>query len=125
MPPIPMLLCLPPLARPLGSVGVPFLGGQGWTLMDCRQGDSPLALPPPHPFTHPQDCLSTIITVFNAFVLIFLAVNSFSSVFFFLEKMGKCTRQPLPRLSEPGLTQYKRAWGRMWPARKHRMAFLL
>lgn len=45
MPPIPMLLCLPPLARPLGSVGVPFLGGQGWTLMDCRQGDSPLALP--------------------------------------------------------------------------------
>lgn len=86
MPPIPMLLCLPPLARPLGSVGVPFLGGQGWTLMDCRQGDSPLALPPPHPFTHPPDCLSTIITVFNAFVLIFLAVNSFSSVFFIFEK---------------------------------------
>lgn len=71
MPPIPMLLCLPPLARPLGCVGVPFLGGQGWTLMDCRQGDSPLALPLLIPFTHSQDCSSTIITVFNAFVFTF------------------------------------------------------
>lgn len=86
MPPIPMLLCLPPLARPLGSVGVPFLGGQGWTLMDCRQGDSPLALLPPHPFTHPQDCLSTIITVFNAFVLIFFSCQLIVICFFIFEK---------------------------------------
>lgn len=69
MPPTPMLLCLPPLARPLGSVGAPFLGGQGWTLMDSKQGDSPLALPTPFPLS--QDCSSTIITVLNAFVFIF------------------------------------------------------
>lgn len=70
MPPAPMLLCLPPLARPLGSAGAPLLGGQGWTLMDSRQGDAPgpasLA-----PFSPSQDCLSTIITVFNVFVFNF------------------------------------------------------
>lgn len=70
MPPAPMLLCLPPLARPLGSAGAPLLGGQGWTLMDSRQEDAPLALPPT-PFPPSQDCLSAIITVFNVFVFIF------------------------------------------------------
>lgn len=91
-----MLLCLPPLARPLGSVGAPFLGGQGWTLMDSKRGDGPLALPPslaPSPLS--QDCSSAIITVFNAFVFIFLAVNSFSSVF--LKKNGKMYKAAPPR----------------------------
>lgn len=71
MPPAPMLLCLPPLARPLGSVGAPLRRGQGWMLMDSKQGD---ARPGPAlltPFSLSQDCLSAIITVFNVFVFIF------------------------------------------------------
>lgn len=38
--------------------------------MDSRQEDAPLALPTT-PFPPSQDCLSTIITVFNVFVFIF------------------------------------------------------
>lgn len=95
MPPIPMLLCLPPLARPLGSVGAPFLGGQGWTLMDCRQGGSPLALPPPHPLYPFPGPLVHYHHCFNAFVFIFLAVNSFSSVFL-KKKMENVQGSPCP-----------------------------
>lgn len=90
MPPAPMLLCLPPLARPLGSAGVPLLGGQGWTLMDSRQGDAPLALPHFAPFLPSQDCLSAIITVFNVLCSFFSCQLIFICFFFFfLRKMEK------------------------------------
>lgn len=39
--------------------------------------------------------------------------------------MEKMCKESLPRFSEPGPTQQKRAWGRMWPARRHRVAILL
>lgn len=52
----------------MDSVGVPLLGGQGWTLMDNGQGDAPPL--PLYPFPPSQDCLSTIITVFNVFMFI-------------------------------------------------------
>lgn len=71
MPPAPMLLCLPPLARPLGSVGVPLQGGQSWMLMDSKQGDYPTGPALLTPFFPSQDYLSAIITVFNVFVFIF------------------------------------------------------
>ena len=92
MPPAPMLLCLPPLARPLGSAGVPLLGGQGRTLMDSRQGDAPLALPP---FSLPRTACP-LSSLFLMFCVHFLAVNSFSSVFFFFffKKNGKGSPSP-------------------------------
>lgn len=96
MPLIPMLLCLPPLARPLGSVGAPFLGGQGWTLMDCRQGDSPLALPPPHPLSPFPGPLVRYRHCFNAFVFICFSCQLIF-ICFLKKKMEKCARQPLPR----------------------------
>lgn len=94
MPPAPMLLCLPPLARPLGSAGVPLLGGQGRTLMDSRQGDAPLALPHFAPFLPSQDCLSAIITVFNVLCSFFSCQLIFICFFFFFKKNGKSSPSP-------------------------------
>lgn len=86
MPPAPTLLCLPPLARPLGSVGAPFLGGQGWTLMDSRQGDAPLVLTPPTPFPLPR----TARPLSSLFLMFLCSFFSCQLIFIcFLKKNGK------------------------------------
>lgn len=87
MPLTPMLLCLPPLARPLGSVGAPLLGGQGWTLMDSRQGGSPLALPLPRPPCHlPR----TACPLSSLFLMLLCSFFSCQLIFIcFLKKNGK------------------------------------
>lgn len=92
MPLAPMLLCLPPLARPLGSAGVPLLGGQGWTLMDNRQGDATLALPSSPLFPLPR----TACPLSSLFLMFLCSFFSCQLLFicFFWKKNGKGILSP-------------------------------
>lgn len=93
MPPTPStLLCLPPLARPLGSTGAPLFWRQGSTLMDSRQGDGPLALPLPHSLSlFPRLLVHALSSLFLMLLCFFFLSCQliFIFFFFFLKKNGK------------------------------------
>lgn len=72
-------------------------------LMDSRQEDAPLALPPT------RFPLSRTVCPLSSLFLMFLC-SFFSCQLIcicFLKKMEKWKRQPLLRLSEPGPAQFK------------------